>query len=124
MGFKEDVEDFRRCEGELTKVATKWILKRDYWTRADHPKLSDYEFAENYFDIIGVTARNNGWWQEGNVPSCAECEEGIGSLAQLRMYESHPYHPKCFRKVFEREGIEYDEVMTGYWQRVMEIEQK
>ena len=110
MGLEDDIKSIDR----FAEVAPRSVLI-SFEQAVD---LSDEKFAEYYLALMRTKRLTHMWWR-GVVPECAECGDEIAGSRELRMYDSQPYHPQCFAKVYDPEGK--DELMQKYFQRVLEL---
>ena len=82
-------------------------------------KVSDEDFAQLYLELMSELGEDNGWWEDGKIPKCSECNKVISSPEQLRLYHGLSMHPSCF-KSYEIEETD-TQVMAKYWQRVADL---
>ncbi|HII71218.1 TPA: hypothetical protein HA265_00505 [Candidatus Woesearchaeota archaeon] len=82
--------------------------------------ISDDEFAGLYLTLMETLTVSRRWWVGGNTPPCSSCGREITGPGNLRMYHDNPYHPGCFRQVYDEK--DESDLMKRYWTRVLALD--
>jgi hypothetical protein len=96
------------------------IYNPEKWLNSPEGKKSMRDYDKNLKIVMKTFKVTEKWWVNGNIPICFHCYEEIFSPKQLRMYESKPYHPDCFKIINRIE--EKSELMKKYWERVLALD--
>jgi hypothetical protein len=117
MGIEEDIKKFNKFADYIEGTRDIAFLTFSFEKAVLMP---DKEFAELYLKLMNILRVTKNWWSEGNTPSCAYCGEEISGPKQLRMYVDNPYHPSCFKEVYD--DSDESELMKKYWDRVLNLD--
>jgi hypothetical protein len=116
MGIEEDIKKFNKFADHIEQSHPSLIMGFEKMIT-----LSDNEFAQHYLALMSTFKVTEGWWINGNNPIC-ECGEAILSPKELRMYGDNPYHPECFKRVYEKDRRQDSDLMKRYWTKVLKLE--
>ena len=85
-------------------------------------RLSDENFSEFYLKLMEEYRDKYGYWSEGKIPHCHECNSEISEPKYLRKYYGRCLDPACFKKVHERERRDEEKSHRKYWDKVAELD--
>lgn len=84
--------------------------------------LSDQDFARFYLELMEEYREKDGWWGEGGIPRCSECNRKISGPGELRRYCGASLHPRCFQAWYQRHGGDEKGIMKRFWERVFKLD--
>jgi len=85
--------------------------------------LNDGDFAKFNSFVMQEYHDRDGWWKNGKIPKCFECNQQILGPEQLARYHGATYDRNCFKNFWYRDGIREEQQNTFkiYFERVAKI---
>jgi hypothetical protein len=80
--------------------------------------MSDDEFSKYYLEKMSEYKEKDGWWSEGKVPACFDCNEVIQGPKDLRRFYGQCLHADCFKEYYESVKFLESGIRRLYWDRV------
>jgi hypothetical protein len=84
--------------------------------------LPNSEFYAFYTALMKSYKTIYGWWDDGRIPFCTECQNVILGPQELRRYHGRSLHPNCFAKYLKSEG-NYSGEERKFFERVARLNQ-